>query len=81
MQMNPNHSGGNSGLALPLPEADADALIRFEFAALRSPYLDVAARRPLPASAEQAAAELLRAQTTGAVPKADWLNLVETVRA
>ena len=65
----------------PLPDTEADALIRTEFAALRGSYLDVAARGPLPASAERAAAEVLRAQAQGIVPKAEWLALVETVRA
>jgi cysteine desulfurase/selenocysteine lyase len=67
-------------LPVPLSDADADAVIRREFAALRGPYLDVAARGPLPASAELATAGILRAQATGAVPKAEWLALVETVR-
>lgn len=81
MQIDPDHSRGNPGFLSPLPEAEADALIRSEFAALTGPYLDVAARGPLPASAEQAAAGILRAQMTGAVPKAEWLALVDTVRA
>jgi cysteine desulfurase / selenocysteine lyase len=65
----------------PLKEADADALIRREFAALATPYVDVAARGPLPASAKQAAEAILTAQLTGIVPKAEWLNLVETTRS
>jgi cysteine desulfurase/selenocysteine lyase len=81
MQIAPDHSRGNPSSISPLSKAEADALIRSEFAALRGPYLDVAARGPLPASAEQAAAGILRAQATGAVPKAEWLALVDTVRA
>jgi cysteine desulfurase/selenocysteine lyase len=81
MQLDPDRPQGNPGSPDPLSDADADALIRREFAALRGPYLDVAARGPLPASAEQAAARILRAQATGAVPKAEWLALVDTVRA
>ncbi len=65
----------------PLPATEADALIRAEFASLRGPYLDVAARGPLPACAERAAGTILRAQAEGAVPKAEWLALVETARA
>jgi cysteine desulfurase / selenocysteine lyase len=65
---------------VPLSDAAADALIRSEFAALRTPYLDVAARGPLPASAEAVAAGILRAQATGTVPKDDWLALVDAVR-
>jgi cysteine desulfurase/selenocysteine lyase len=80
MQIDDTLSGGNPGSLHALPEAEADALIRTEFAALHGPYLDVAARGPLPASAEQAAARILRAQATGAVPKAEWLALVDTVR-
>src|ERR1700733_2099546 len=80
MQVDDAHSRGNPGSPHSLPEAEADALIRTEFAALRGPYLDVAARGPLPASAEAAAARILRAQATGAVPKAEWLALVDTVR-
>jgi selenocysteine lyase/cysteine desulfurase len=81
MQIELAHSRGNPGILPPLPDVEADALIRSEFAALRGPYLDVAARGPLPASAEQAAAGILRAQATGAVPKAEWLALVDDVRA
>jgi cysteine desulfurase/selenocysteine lyase len=65
---------------VPLSDAEADALIRSEFAALPTPYLDVAARGPLPASAEAAAAGILRAQATGAVPKHEWLALADSVR-
>lgn len=65
----------------PLPEPAADALIVAEFAHLRGPYLDVAARGPLPTSALHAAEAVLRAQAEGVVPKAEWLALVETVRA
>jgi cysteine desulfurase / selenocysteine lyase len=65
---------------VPLSDVAADALIRSEFAALRTPYLDVAARGPLPASAEAVAAGILRAQATGTVPKDDWLALVDAVR-
>ncbi len=65
----------------PLPEPAADALIATEFAHLRGLYLDVAARRPLAASALRAAEAVLRAQAERAVPKAEWLALVETVRA
>jgi cysteine desulfurase/selenocysteine lyase len=64
----------------PLSDGEADALIRSEFAALQTPYLDVAARGPLPASAEAVAAGILRAQATGTVPKDDWLALVDAVR-
>jgi cysteine desulfurase/selenocysteine lyase len=81
MQIDLDHSRSNPGFIPPLPEAEADVLIRSEFAALHGPYLDVAARGPLPASAEQAAAGILRAQMTGVVPKAEWLALVDTVRA
>jgi cysteine desulfurase / selenocysteine lyase len=81
MPIVPDPSRGNPACPAPLPQAEADALIRAEFAALRGPYLDVAARGPLPASAEQAAARLLRAQATGAVPKTEWLALVDIVRA
>jgi selenocysteine lyase/cysteine desulfurase len=35
----------------------------------------------LPASAETAASGILRAQATGVVPKAEWLRLVDSVRA
>jgi cysteine desulfurase/selenocysteine lyase len=65
---------------VPLSDVAADALIRSEFAALRTPYLDVAARGPLPASAEAVAAGILRAQATGTVPKDEWLALVDAVR-
>ena len=68
------------GRTVPLPPAEAEALIRTEFAGLRGAYLDVAARGPLPASAERGAMAVLRAQATGAVPKGDWLALAETVR-
>ncbi len=81
MQVDPKHTQGNPGFPSPLSDADADALIRSEFAALSGPYLDVAARAPLPASAEQAATRILRAQATGMVAKAEWLALVDTVRA
>jgi cysteine desulfurase/selenocysteine lyase len=80
MQVDLDNNQGNPGSLPPLWEAEADALIRAEFAALGGPYLDVAARGPLPASAEHAAAYILRAQATGAVPKAKWLALVDTVR-
>lgn len=66
---------------LPLSEVAAEALIRREFAGLRGPYLDVAARGPLPASAVRAAEAILGAQALGAVPKAEWLRRGETVRA
>jgi cysteine desulfurase/selenocysteine lyase len=79
MQIAADLSQGN--LDSLLPQGQADALIDSEFAALRGPYLDVAARGPLPASAEQASLRMLRAQATGAVPKAEWLALVDTVRA
>src|SRR6185437_12726241 len=65
----------------PLPDPEADTLIRQEFAALSAPYLDVAARGPLPASAKQAAEAILTAQATGVVPKAEWLDLAETARS
>jgi selenocysteine lyase/cysteine desulfurase len=81
MQINLDHGRGKPGISPSLPEIEADALIRSEFAALRGPYLDVAARGPLPASAEKAAADILRAQATGAVPKGEWLALVDNVRA
>jgi cysteine desulfurase / selenocysteine lyase len=81
MQINDAPSRGNPSSLHSLPAAEANALIRTEFAALQGPYLDVAARGPLPASAEAAAARILRAQTTGAVPKAEWLALVDDVRA
>jgi cysteine desulfurase / selenocysteine lyase len=68
-------------VAPTLAEADADALIQAEFSALRGCYLDVAARGPLPASAERAATDVLRAQTQGTVHKDDWFDLVDTVRA
>ena len=64
-----------------LSPADADALIRSEFSELRGSYLDVAARGPLPLSAQRAAESILRAQSQGSVPKEEWLNLAETVRA
>jgi cysteine desulfurase / selenocysteine lyase len=60
---------------------EADALIRAEFSELRGSYLDVAARGPLPLSATRAAESILRAQSNGSVPKEEWLNLAETVRA
>ncbi len=82
MQIAPPEPGRNPGSQPALlAEAEADALIRAEFSSLRGPYLDVAARAPLPLSAERAAAGILRAQAEGAVPKTEWLNLVETVRA
>jgi cysteine desulfurase/selenocysteine lyase len=65
----------------PLAEAQADALIRAEFADLRGSYLDVAARAPLPLSAERAAQGILRSQVQGSVSKAAWLSLVDVVRA
>ncbi|HET6605547.1 MAG TPA: aminotransferase class V-fold PLP-dependent enzyme, partial [Rhodopila sp.] len=65
----------------PLAAAEADALIRREFAALAAPYVDVAARGPLPASSRQAAEAILAAQATGVVPKAEWLSLAETTRS
>src|SRR6202043_2101111 len=65
----------------PLAEAQADALIRAEFADLRGSYLDVAARAPLPLSAERAAQGILRSQVQGFVSKAAWLSLVNVVRA
>ena len=75
----PGQSNPGAG---PTPNANEDdALIRSEFAALRGPYLDVAARGPLPASAELAAAGVLRQQATGVVPKAEWLALADIVRA
>src|SRR5258707_14817942 len=64
----------------PLFSAEADALIRSEFAALRGTYLDVAARGPLPASAGHDATSVLRAQMAGEVAKDEWLALVDTVR-
>jgi cysteine desulfurase / selenocysteine lyase len=64
----------------PLPDPEADSLIRQEFAALTGPYADVAARGPLPASAKHAAEAILTAQSTGFAPKAEWLNLVESSR-
>jgi cysteine desulfurase/selenocysteine lyase len=70
--------------AAPSPDkrADqADALIRREFAGLTgTSYLDVAARAPLPASAERAAAAMLAAQASGTISKNDWLALVERAR-
>ncbi len=65
----------------PLPPAEADALIRTEFAGLRGTYLDVAARGPLPASAGQDSMSVLRAQMEGTVAKDEWLALVDSVRA
>ena len=65
----------------PLAETEADALIRAEFANLPSPYLDVAARAPLPLSAERAAREVLRTQVEGTVSKDAWFVLLESVRA
>ncbi|MDB5413546.1 MAG: aminotransferase class V-fold PLP-dependent enzyme [Rubritepida sp.] len=74
---------------MSLPEAhtedkakpgEAERLIHQEFAALRACYLDVAARGPLPASAQAAVAAMLAAQAEGRVPKADWLALAERVR-
>ena len=64
----------------PLSQAEADALIRAEFAALRGTYLDVAARGPLPASAGQDAMSVLRAQMEGTVAKDEWFALVDSVR-
>jgi cysteine desulfurase / selenocysteine lyase len=64
-----------------LSPTDTDTLIRAEFSELRGSYLDVAARGPLPLSALRAAETILRAQSQGSVPKEEWLNLVETVRA
>jgi cysteine desulfurase/selenocysteine lyase len=71
----------NDGERSSLSPADADALIRSEFSELRGSYLDVAARGPLPLSAQRAAESILRAQSQGSVPKEEWLNLAETVRA
>jgi cysteine desulfurase/selenocysteine lyase len=71
----------NDGERSSLSPADADALIRSEFSELRGSYLDVAARGPLPLSAKRAAESILRAQSQGSVPKEEWLNLAETVRA
>ena len=65
----------------PLCQAEADALIRAEFAALRGSYLDVAARGPLPASAGQDSMSVLRAQMEGTVAKDEWFALVDSVRA
>jgi cysteine desulfurase / selenocysteine lyase len=64
-----------------LSPAEADALIRAEFSELRGSYLDVAARGPLPLSALRAAESILRAQLHGSVPKEEWLNLADAVRA
>ena len=75
---------GGSPLAVggqDLSSAEVDALIRREFSHLRGAYLDVAARGPLPNSAVEAAEGILRAQSIGLVPKAEWLKLAETVRA
>ncbi len=75
---------GGSPLAVggqDLSSAEVDALIRREFSHLRGAYLDVAARGPLPNSAVEAAEGILRAQSIGLVPKAEWLNLAEIVRA
>lgn len=80
MQIELDDTGSNPEAPHVLPQAGADSLIRTEFALLRGAYLDVAARGPLPASAEAAAARILRAQATGVVAKAEWLSLVETVR-
>ena len=68
-------------IAASLSKADADALIQTEFAAIQGCYLDVAARGPLPASAERAATDVLRVQAQGMVRKDTWLNLVDAVRA
>ncbi len=65
---------------LPLDDEGADALIRSEFRALRGPYLDVAARGPLPDSGLLAAHAILQARNEGAVAKDDWLRLADTVR-
>jgi cysteine desulfurase / selenocysteine lyase len=64
-----------------LSSSDADRLIQAEFEELRGCYLDVAARGPLPRSAQHAAEAILAAQTRGQVPKTEWLQLVETTRA
>jgi cysteine desulfurase / selenocysteine lyase len=64
-----------------LSSSDADRLIEAEFEELKCCYLDVAARGPLPRSARHAAEAILTAQTRGQVPKAEWLQLVETTRA
>jgi cysteine desulfurase/selenocysteine lyase len=64
-----------------LSPVEADTLIRSEFSQLRGAYLDVAARGPLPNSAVKAAEAILHAQSIGSVPKAEWLNLAETVRS
>jgi cysteine desulfurase / selenocysteine lyase len=71
----------SNGERSSLSPADADALIGAEFSELRGSYLDVAARGPLPLSALRAAESILRAQSQGSVPKEEWLNLAETVRA
>jgi cysteine desulfurase/selenocysteine lyase len=71
----------NTGERSSLSPTEADALIRSEFSELRGSYLDVAARGPLPLSALRAAESILRAQSQGSVPKEEWLNLAETVRA
>jgi selenocysteine lyase/cysteine desulfurase len=63
------------------PAEVGDNLLRTEFALLSGAYLDVAARGPLPASAAAAVQDVLHAQLTGKVPKADWLNMVNTARA
>ena len=81
MQIAPSQPERNrSGRPIPLGTTEADALIRTEFAALKGPYLDVAARAPLPLSAQQAAFGILQAQAEGAVPKMEWLQLVDRVR-
>jgi cysteine desulfurase / selenocysteine lyase len=71
----------NAGIGPQPNSGEHDALIRSEFAALHGPYLDVAARGPLPASAERAAGCVLRQQAIGVVPKDEWLALADVVRA
>jgi cysteine desulfurase / selenocysteine lyase len=56
------------------------SLIRTEFSALQGPYLDVAARAPLPLRAKIAAGAAIEAQATGTIIKEDWFALVERVR-
>lgn len=78
--------GGSSGASADrepahLDPAEAEALIRSEFSHLQGAYLDVAARGPLPNSALKAAEAILRAQSIGSVPKAEWLALAEAVRS
>jgi len=61
--------------------ASLDDTIRAAFRDLKGPYLDVAARGPLPAAARLAAERLLMEQASGTVSKAAWFAIADRVRS